>query len=225
MYDTDFNSKRFFILLTAVCVVFFIVIIKAFDYLPDSSQTPTVALNGNSEFNTPAQGGEAVSEEETETAEDERNEKDKLEVELKNTDAAPEIEELESISSSEVSETSEKTTEQSQVKDEVSETFARAQSYKDGKNYPKALEEYSKISSLTQDAKVVAKSYEEIATIYAISKRYGSALSFAQKGYNLSPSTSREMLLARLYYKTGELDKATQRVNNVLRRDFSADNQ
>ena len=50
---------------------------------------------------------------------------------------------------------------------------------------------------------------------------YGSALSAAQRAYNLAPSSHREVLLARLYYKTGDIDKATSRVNNVLRRDFS----
>ena len=57
----------------------------------------------------------------------------------------------------------------------------------------------------------------------AIVKKYGSAMSYAQKAYNLSPSTNRELLLARLYYKTGDVDKATKRVNNILQRDFSID--
>ena len=54
-------------------------------------------------------------------------------------------------------------------------------------------------------------------------KRYGTALSYAQKAYNTYPTSSREMLLARLYYKTGDLDKATKRMNNVLQRDFASD--
>ena len=39
----------------------------------------------------------------------------------------------------------------------------------------------------------------------------------------MDPTTSREILLARIYYKTGDIVKATQRINNVLQRDFAAD--
>ena len=101
--------------------------------------------------------------------------------------------------------------------------FLDAEKLKKDKQYVKAIEEYQKISTVTNDTNTVAKSYEEIATIYAIVKRYGTALSYAQKAYNMSPSSSREMLLARLYYKTGDMDKARRRVNNILQRDFSAD--
>jgi hypothetical protein len=62
-----------------------------------------------------------------------------------------------------------------------------------------------------------------MADVYGIVKRYGTALSYAQRAYNAAPTTSREMLIARLYYKTGEIDKATKRVNNILQRDFSND--
>ena len=59
-----------------------------------------------------------------------------------------------------------------------------------------------------------------MAIVYAISKRYGSAISAAQRAYNIAPTSNREMLLARLYYKTGDTERATAKANNVLRRDF-----
>ena len=101
--------------------------------------------------------------------------------------------------------------------------FFASSKYKSEKQYVKALEELQKIPSITKDVNLIAKSYEETASIYAIVKRYGTALSYAQRAYNMSPSSSREMLLARLYYKTGDIDKATKRINNVLQRDFSDD--
>ena len=107
--------------------------------------------------------------------------------------------------------------------EQVEKVFATAYKLRSEKQFVKALEEYKKIPELTSDSNLVARSYEETATIYAIVKRYGTALSYAQKAYNMSPSSSREMLLARIYYKTGEIDKATTRINNVLKRDFAAD--
>ena len=107
--------------------------------------------------------------------------------------------------------------------EKAEKAFLTAQKYKRDRQFVKALQEYQKIPAITNDTSMVARSYEEIATIYAIVKKYGTALSYAQKAYNMSPSSSREMLLARLYYKTGDIDKATRRINNVLQRDFSSD--
>ena len=101
-----------------------------------------------------------------------------------------------------------------------SQVFERAQKYMVEKQYVKSLEEFQKASLLAEDNSSKAACYEEIANIYGIVKRYGTALSFAQKAYNLAPTTARETLLARLYYKTGDIDKATRRINNVLQRDF-----
>ena len=83
--------------------------------------------------------------------------------------------------------------------------------------------EYLKVPSLTDDKSSIATSYEGIASIYAARHKYGSALSYATRAYNMSPSSSRELLLARLYYKTGDMEKATRRINNILHRDFSDD--
>ena len=43
------------------------------------------------------------------------------------------------------------------------------------------------------------------------------------KAFNLSPNSHRELLLAKLYYKTGDTYKATQRINNILQREFADD--
>lgn len=99
----------------------------------------------------------------------------------------------------------------------------KASALRRDRDYVKAIEMYKKAAELSGDSSVQAKCYEEMAMLYGMVKRYGTALAYAQKAYNLSPSTSRELLLARLYYKTGDIDKATRRVNNILQRDFTVD--
>ena len=91
---------------------------------------------------------------------------------------------------------------------------------KTNKNYTEALNEFQKAANLTDDKELQAQSYEGIAEVYAINRKYGTALSFAYKAYNNSPSSAREMLIAKIYYKAGETDKAINQMNSVLKREF-----
>ena len=229
------NSKKFLIMLLLICVVFLVVIIKAFEYIPVSDDDAVISRNNIENINKPAQNSEdTASDESTE----ENAEKKSLDINLtpdfvekQKTEAPKEekvAEPLENITDlpndAVTANSSEETKPVELIPEEKAEkAFITAQKYKKDRQFVKALEEYQKIPAITNDTATVARSYEEIATIYAIVKRYGTALSYAQKAYNMSPSSSREMLLARLYYKTGDIDKATRRINNVLQRDFSSD--
>ena len=228
----ELNSKKYLILILLICVIFLILIVKAFTYLPDSSQNSNIETQNNIELsNSSFQNNQENPSELKEENVDSSNDSKNLNVTLPAPDKISEIEnntssintenELSSIET-ELSNTEEKPQELS-PEEQAEKILMQGAKYKQDKQYVKALEEYNKISSITKDSYYIARSYEEIATVYAIVKRYGTALSFAQKAYNTSPSSSREMLLARLYYKTGDIDKATQRVNNVLQRDFAAD--
>ncbi len=229
------NSKKFLVMLLLICLVFFILIIKAFEYIPMTDKDAIVSRNNIENLNKPAE----ENAEEQQNNQNEQTEKPTLDVKLtpdfvdkqKNevqTDATKTTKPLENITdlpentiatnNSEETKSIELTPEE-----KADKILLAAQKYKKDKQYVKALEEYQKIPTITNDTTTIARSYEEIATIYAIVKRYGTALSYAQKAYNMSPSSSREMLLARLYYKTGDIDKATKRINNVLQRDFSSD--
>ncbi len=229
----EFNSKKSLIIILVICVLFLVLIIKAYTYLPDSSENSRIAAQNNieqTESSFQSSDEDAAESQEENDNKQEENSKN-LKISLPAPDKITEIEdqseatkvenELSSIET-ELPNTEEKQQELS-PEEQAEQILIQGDKYKKDKQYVKALEEYNKISSITKDTYYVAKSYEEIATIYAIVKRYGTALSFAQKAYNMSPTSSREMLLARLYYKTGDIDKATQRINNVLRRDFAAD--
>ena len=236
---TEFNSKSFLIILFLICAVFLVLIIKAFSYIPDTNTNQIVQRGASVRKNertmtTSTNTAEEIksevsqsSEQKTENLVKEENKSlnaihsNPVESEaLENIDDLPQ--EADAANSSTPEETA-NTAAEPTAEEKAMKIFLDAEKLKKDKQYVKAIEEYQKISTVTNDTNTVAKSYEEIATIYAIVKRYGTALSYAQKAYNMSPSSSREMLLARLYYKTGDMDKATRRVNNILQRDFSAD--
>lgn len=220
----EFNSKKFLILTLVICVAFFIVIARAFQYLPNQDNNQIVqpkVEDINSVSNSSSEEEENATENEatTPTEEEQKAPVEKEKVSQKPSEELENIEDLPKEAAAENAPTEPELT----PEEKAEKAFFTAQKYKKEKQYVKALEEYKKISEITNDTATIARSYEEIATIYAIVKRYGTALSYAQKAYNMAPSSSREMLLARLYYKTGDIDKATRRINNVLQRDFSAD--
>lgn len=185
------NSKKFLGLLIAICVVFFILVAKAFQYLPDSSEKNVVKHAQIDEINKPAPSEiqqEKNAEEETAeektldiqlpypTSEEVNNSAD---LDTPPVAAAPAqpvaTEPMESINNQELT-----------PEEQVEKVFATAYKLRSEKQFVKALEEYKKIPELTSDSNLVARSYEETATIYAIVKRYGTALSYAQKAYNMS---------------------------------------
>ena len=233
------NSKKFLVLLVLICVVFLIVIIKAFEYIPVTDDDAIISRNNIENINKPAQDeAEQATNENAENKEKktlditltpdfvqkpkaETPKEEKVAEPLENiTDSPSDAVEANSDGSGAVQ--VEKKVELT-PEEKAEKAFLTAQKYRRDRQFVKALQEYQKIPAITNDTSMVARSYEEIATIYAIVKKYGTALSYAQKAYNMSPSSSREMLLARLYYKTGDIDKATRRINNVLQRDFSSD--
>lgn len=233
------NSKKFLVLLVLICVVFLIVIIKAFEYIPVTDDDAIISRNNIENINKPAQDeAEQATNENAENKEKktlditltpdfvqkpktENPKEEKVAEPLENiTDLPSDAVETNSDGSGAVQ--AEKKVELT-PEEKAEKAFLTAQKYRRDRQFVKALQEYQKIPAITNDTSMVARSYEEIATIYAIVKKYGTALSYAQKAYNMSPSSSREMLLARLYYKTGDIDKATRRINNVLQRDFSSD--
>ena len=199
----DIRSAKLISIIGLILFIFVMVIANAYKYLPsNTADIPEV----NSEINLPANNSDndneydsnesEATEEEAVNNDESRDNRKTAEPEDINS-SGNEITPLENIDSD----------------NSISESN---NSYEDIINNAKQFKEDKQL--------VKAECYEEISTIYAISKKYGTALSYAQKAYNLYPSTSREILLARLYYKTGSTDKASDRINNVLRRDFNLDN-
>ena len=227
----EFESKRFFIILALICLLLLSLVIGAFQYMPEPADNNVTRNSNVEEINesNPSEDENSNADEESKEEQDNKSTEKELNVKLpKYGDESEKLENIEELptEAKEANETSALNEEKSvelTPEEKAEQTLSQGVKYKNNKQYVKAVEEFQKIPSITNDKAINAKSLEEIATIYAIVKRYGTALSYAQKAYNLYPSSSRETLLARLYYKTGDIDKATKRINNVLQRDFSLD--
>lgn len=223
MNKFDLKTARFIIIIIFICLSFALVVMQAYKYVPETNERQIGIENNNknSNYNLKVKQNyekeienikkDSHNDEEVFVIED--NEQEEIiepiekDFELKNSKELEPISELNSIN----------------IKNFNSDSlFARAIKQKDSNDYKSAIEKFKQLAE-TADEKTKADCYEQIAVIHAIEKRYGTALSFAQKAYNTYPNTSREILLARLYYKTGNIDKATNRVNNILKRDFDLD--
>lgn len=224
MNKFDVNSAKFLSIIIAICFIFIMVVWHAFDYLPTKEENNnTLYTQTNNKIS------EVVSRESTTVENSDKTEQATEENEVEttsekvikesSTNEDKKLEPLETIyEGTPLSNESKLSQEESNISDA---NYDRAKDYMTSKRFVEAITEYKKIIQTTDDDKLKAQCYEDISIAYAVLKRYGSALSAAQRAYNLAPSSHREVLLARLYYKTGDIDKATSRVNNVLRRDFS----
>ncbi len=226
MNKFDFQSAKFMGIIIGICFIFIMVIWNAFNYLPAKENNNVTT---NQEINLPT---DEEPQENAQTDEETQNDEDLEEADVKKDSTIKDLEApkntrdtkfepLEPISEDTRDENSSSDSEISNNENPLDTALNNAKNYGKEHKYASSISEYQKAISLTNDNSIKAQCYENIAKIYATSKRYGSALSAAQKAFNTEPSTSREVLLARLYYKTGDVDKATNRINNVLKRDFS----
>ena len=217
----DLGSKKFLIITLVILACFFLLIVKAFNDLSDAQANmennqpqKQAAVDINNVMNTMPRPND--SEEQN------RGLNVDIQSSVNATEELKPIDDNDSLPEQAV-EPVQESNQSLSAEQQLELQFLSARKNKDEKQYVKALEEYKAIAENSTDANVKARCYEEMADVYGIVKRYGTALSYAQRAYNAAPTTSREMLIARLYYKTGEIDKATKRVNNILQRDFSND--
>ena len=213
----NFSSKKFFILLFFVCLLFIIVVINAYMYLPEKTQTNDV---GAITINKSVQVEQA---DQNETEDKKTSDEDSQKISLPKVKDEIEIVDIETPNGVNVSEETTQNAPELSTEEKAANILKDAQKYRAARQYIKALDEFQKLSAISSDKNILATSYDGIASLYAINKRYGTALSYAIKAYNTYPTSEREMTLARLYYTTGDIEKATQRVNNILRRDFADD--
>lgn len=217
MNKFNLESIKFASVIVIICLLFIMLVWNAFKYLPKDDDNNYQEISVSKE--------ERFLEEDT----------------LKN-DASEEIEESEEDISDEVGNSFNENIQKKQqekffivkdetineevlnkensVNDNIQEMINNAKSLKSENKLDEAISTLESASSLTEDNNVKVECFDEIATIHAKNKRYGSALSYAQKSYNLNPTNEREILLARLYYKIGDTNRAQVRMMNVLKRDF-----
>ena len=213
MNKIDIKMLRALILVVLLFIIFGAAITKKTQYLP-SKENPkmqsVVDVQPNDEIINKDSNIENVQESANE------NKSETVSVESKEvvSDTKSDLPELDKVT-----ENNSETTD-----NETISPFDNAIKLKNEKKYQEALNQFVEIAKNNNDNKLKSSCYEEISQIYALNKKYGTALSYAQKSFNLNPNTRRELLLARLYYKTGDITNATKRVNNILQRDFIVEN-
>ena len=230
----EFGSKKYIILLILICIVFTIFIVKAFDYLPDksvdgyntsvNSQTTQTNQNNYNSQNQPQDINQNQNQNQPENNYDpERNKSGHIDfMPQQNENNRNDFEEINAPRGVNEDIYTPNTQSKTMISsDEMAMiTLFNATKFKSEGDYKKALEELQRIPELTTEREVVASGYEKIAEIYALEKKYSTALSFAGKAYSTSPNANREMLIARIYYQSGETEKAVTRLNDILYRGF-----
>lgn len=222
----DFNSKKYMVLLVVICLVFVIFIVKAFDYLPD---TEVIDSNDNEieNINTPSKVNNTENSENTVVIKPKKNQKSGVlyRSKLSLTEEEPNIEEID-VPADIVEESVPKNNIDENSNQQVAPDLMALQSIMNARNLANenklasSLEEYKKVLSAQVNNEIKAEALEGIATLYAKNQKYGTALSFAGKAYSTSPSLSREMLIAKIYYSAGKTETAITRLNEILKHGF-----
>lgn len=219
MYKFDLESSKYKLILGGIILLFVLVICHAFSYLPENEKPDVVLeeinINNQSEIVT-----KKVEEESSNTTDDIEQNEEVSEDTI--TTSKKEITPLEIISEEELVEIASKDNANEIENNEISfdSFFEKAQGLKKKHSFDEAIQYYQKAFNYAKTAEERAICFEEIAISYASLKRYGSALVNAQKAYNIKPTTTREVLLARLHYKTGNIEQALEKAQSVMKRDF-----
>ena len=208
MEKFNLSRYKYYIFAVIIALIFGICVFQAFNYIP--AQTDVIPTKENISVNVPSDEEKARPDEdkvESEKPEETSSEEIDIPKASKITLPRPKLEIID---------------DSDEPKVETKDYDEAYESRKSGDYYASAKAYVAKASYEAVPEKK-AKYYEEAAISYAMAQRYGTALSYAQTAYNMYPTTSKELLLARLYYKTGDYDKANVRMNNILKRDFVAD--
>jgi len=203
MKNLDTRTMKYIMLTLFICLFFMLLVQNAYKYIPEVKPID-LSVNIKDEYldNTDVEKNDAVNNdinnEENETEQDETiDEVDDVRLPLEAIE-----ENLRAETNIDV------------------DAFREAKEFSKNKEYAKAIELYEKTIAETNSLDKKSSSYFELAKIYAIQKRNGTALANAQKAYNIAPTVEKELLLARLYYKVGQENKAMEKIYHILRSDI-----
>ena len=220
----DFESKKYIILLVIVCIAFAILILKAFDYLPEENldkvnlpQEEEIVREKvtNPEDNTKQQQRETTTEK--------INQDKKSGVLYKSNDYEINsmFEEEIDIPRSPLDDDMVQNSEDSQSKLSPAEialkSIINARKYANVEDYTNAIREYQNAAKITSDKDLRAEIFDGISLLYLKNKNYKTALSFAEKANESSPSFTREFVIAKIYYESGRTGDAINRINKILK--------
>lgn len=196
------RNKKYLIILVIIIIVFMVVISKAFDYVPKNEKSNTPNIENSTKTMTESEENTIVDE----TSDDEK---------LENNNATS------NTSNNSDSNVSNARQYRMSTAEKIETLFFLAEQDIENENYEKAKNSYSEIYGMTDRYSTLARVHEGLANVYAIESDYKAALENAIKSYDYQESASRKVLIARLYYQTGNIAKAKDIINQVLVSDFT----
>lgn len=230
----SFASVKTILIMLFIMMVFFLLLAKAFDYIPkEDDVTPTARQNPavhrvvrqntnpqaslQNELNITESENGAENEENSTLQESEPEQNAIPAVEQNNSQAEPRPsaeEELKPIDDSEISGEPIPNPENGNtepVQETLQSKLDKANQLKESGDYDAAIEIYKNIAAKERSQEMAAGCYDEIVKIYILQKRYGSALVYAQKAGRLSPSQERSAMIQKLAERIPS--QTTQRTN------------
>lgn len=229
MNEYYFNSKKYLFLLIIVCTLFLILVVKMFDYLPNyNDEDNNQVLTGNNAEQTiykPEQKEQADNNIKTSEEDLERHKSGHIDFfKQKNNQSeyniVEEIQAPKSVVDEDLPHQFNKTNTAVNTDSSALKSILNAKKFELSEDYSDAVSELQKVPELTSDNELLAMSYEEISNIYAKNGKYQTALSFAIKANKTSTSFAREVLIAKIYYKSGNTENAIKMINDALKRGF-----
>lgn len=225
MNNFDQKTARFIIIICTILLIFVLVVNHAYKYLPQNDTIPKIHsvedINSQRDFeeeNTSETIEKSPTEENSNLKNTPKNDsiefathKEREMLELIEQKKA-ELERIPTPEENKILETSSSS---------FKSTFDKAKKAFSQKEYNTAIELYKSAITLTSEKNLLALCYDDLAKIYAHQKKFGSAISFAQKAYNSDQTSEREFFLARLNYKVGNTQRADELIKRSLQRDFN----
>lgn len=214
MYKIDLKSLKIFTYTSILCVFIALIIMPAYNYLPEESINISPSNGFKSDMlNFENRSSGTSSQEKTENKTETYNSTPVSNINSEETNR-PNFEEIEELNY----------TDEIQVKtDTYTETLTIAEELKNKHQYKDSLIKFKEALNYTSNPDNISLCYEEIANINAIEKQYGIALYYAQKAYKIKPSQPLEILLAKLYYKTGDSESAQKHIDRIVKDEFITD--
>lgn len=208
----------------ALCFLFALVVNNAYKYLPnkgDNSKLPLSVEDVNSPREYRENSNENSDSQELQDRlrqlEEDLNSanmiKEELEEKLRNIENSNEkFKEIEPVLESEKS-----------VSSDFFKVYFEAVDLLGSGDLSGAVTKFQNSLTAAENDKQSAKAYLGVARVYALQKRYGSAISNAQRAQNMNPSYESQVMLAKLHYVTGNVQKAEQLMKTLLEKEFSTE--
>ena len=244
MEKFEFKSWKSLAILTVICLVFIVFVIQAFQYIPQETTTVENLVSSREDETVLVENSEVRHEDQAEAEEVGKKDSESIysyespEIVADRTldeytnDAPRKMENdklttpprEESFKIKENVEPLEPLIDPSiEKREKYHQAEFRAHELIRESNYAGAIEQFMLALEYAETDYDKVNIYDKLALLYGVTKQYKKAIPYAQKAYQIEQTGKREIILTKLYYKSGEVEKATKRINLIMQRDFVLD--